>query len=327
MSLFGQFDVRVDPWPVEYGTEVPIDANEEPADETVDLGAEVAEDNWGPIQPQSASMPSRLFFVDGVRRIEARLIVTRGNKLCHGAFGAFGVGSVELSKGLATWGEERVGRLVALGSGQCLPTAVDVTRALEYVPISSASSEADGPLLAIHDQMRVAEERLARELAATDDNVVLSDGPLTFAESSRGCAIGYVKRFFRMYLPSSHVEILPRLPVGGRTPIFALRGTRRFARYSWFLRLGVPSLADSPFTGIVRLEVSEAVGVEAAKRFAALTAAALPRLAPSRGRDPRAPQNLLPIGALEWRLRRRLGDARLVRRQIESLVAKGSVHD
>ena len=57
------------------------------------------------------------------------------------------------------------------------------------------------------------------------------------------------------------------------------------------------------------------------------TASCLPRLAPSPGRDPRAPQNLLPIGALEGALRRRLGDARLVRRHIEALVAREIVHD
>lgn len=322
MTLFGRFDVRVDPWQADYGTELPIDAKEEPTDESVDLGVELPPDEWHPVEGATASPPERLFFVDGVRRIEARLIVSHGSGICHGAFGGFGVGSVELSNGEAAWGEHRIGRLVALGSGQQLPAEVRVTSALLYEPVSIASSEPDGPLLAIHDQMRIAEERLARDLANSTNGLVLSDGPLTFAEPLRGGAIGYIKRFFRMYLPSPQLGILPRLSIGARTPLFALRGTRRFARYSWFLRLGSPSAADSPFSGIVRLEVSEAVGAEAAQRLANATSAALPRLAPSRSRDPRAPQNLLPIGALESRLRRRLGDARMVRRQIESLVAK-----
>jgi uncharacterized protein len=76
----------------------------------------------------------------------------------------------------------------------------------------------------------------------------------------------------------------------------------------------------------VRLEVSDAVGGEEARRLADATAAVLPAFAPSRSRDPRAPQNLLPIGALEAQLRRRLGDARLIRRRIASLLARETFH-
>ena len=61
--------------------------------------------------------------------------------------------------------------------------------------------------------------------------------------------------------------------------------------------------------GIVRLEVAAHDGLEAALRLADLTSAALPRFAPRPGRDPRAPQNLFPISALENMLRHRLGDA------------------
>ena len=63
------------------------------------------------------------------------------------------------------------------------------------------------------------------------------------------------------------------------------------------------------------------MGVEAARRLADATAALLPRFVPRRWRDPRSPQNLLPIGALEGSLRRHLGDARLIRRYVETLIA------
>jgi uncharacterized protein len=49
----------------------------------------------------------------------------------------------------------------------------------------------------------------------------------------------------------------------------------------------------------------------------------LPRFASSPIRDPRAPQNLVPIGALEDELRRRLGDPVLVRRAIEERILEG----
>jgi hypothetical protein len=46
------------------------------------------------------------------------------------------------------------------------------------------------------------------------------------------------------------------------------------------------------------------------------TAKLLPRFASSEHKDPRAPQNLYPIGALERELRRRLGDPHLLYRAL-----------
>ena len=326
MNVFADFDVRIDPWDIDYGSELPIDSSEEFPAEDVELEVEVPADRWRPIVPVLITRPDHIIFVDGVRRIEARLIARRGDQLCHGAFGSFAVGSVRLLGDNAEWGEERICRVVALGSGERLPSNVRVTAALIYEPASAATSDAEAPLRAIQERMRLEEESLARELADAPDRLVISDGPLTFSERVRGEAVGYVKRLFRMYLPRTHLGILPDIPVGGRTPVFALRSTRRFARYSWFVRLSAPRGADSPFAGIVRLEVAEAVGADGAKRTADATASCLPRLAPSRGRDPRAPQNLLPIGALEGALRRRLGDAQLVRRHIEAFVAREIAH-
>jgi hypothetical protein len=170
--------------------------------------------------------------------------------------------------------------------------------------------------------MRLAEERLAREVANAAGTLVVMDGPLTFEEPTRAAAVGYVKRVIKLYVPAERLGLLARLPPGTRTPIFALQSTRRFARYSWFLRLAAPHRGDSELTGIVRLEVSEAVGIDEARRLADATSRALPRFASRRGQDPRAPQNLLPIGALESQLRRRLGDARLARRHIETVIAR-----
>jgi hypothetical protein len=50
--------------------------------------------------------------------------------------------------------------------------------------------------------------------------------------------------------------------------------------------------------------------------LADLTATVLPRFASKPHKDPRAPQNLVPIGGLERQLRRRLGDARLIQRAL-----------
>jgi hypothetical protein len=170
--------------------------------------------------------------------------------------------------------------------------------------------------------MRSEEERLGRDLASTDGAVVIADGPLTFAEASRAAVIGYIKRIFRLYLPRERLDLLARLKVGERTPLFALRSNRRFVRFSWFVRLARPELGNSELTSIVRLEVSETIGIEAARRLADASTVVLPRFVPSRWRDPRSPQNLLPIGALEASLRRHMGDGRLIRRHIETLIAR-----
>jgi hypothetical protein len=55
-----------------------------------------------------------------------------------------------------------------------------------------------------------------------------------------------------------------------------------------------------------------------ARSLADLSARELPRFASDATRDPRAPQNLVPIGALEARLRHRLGDPTIIRRAIEA---------
>jgi len=165
----------------------------------------------------------------------------------------------------------------------------------------------------------------ARELSRGEALVVV-DGPLTFAEPERGGAVGFVKRLFKLYVEAPQLRVVEQLAVGERTPLFALSNTRRFERYSWFLRLAARANGTMELAGVVRMEVSRAVGKDAAIRLANLTAQLLPKFAPSRARDPRAPQNLLPIGAIEATLRHRLGDARLIRRHLEAFVIRESSH-
>ncbi len=322
LSLFGELNIRLDPWDVQYGSEFPLgEFDEIPAEEII-LDVEIPIEAWRPILPVAVVSPGHLIFVDGVRRQEVRILARVGGGVCHGAFGSYAAGSVMVRDGSVEWGDAMVDRVAVLGGGQSLPQPVSVMTGLTYLPLSIASSEPDAPLKAILEQMRLLEERLARELAKTDDTLVIADGPLTFADPSKGRVVGYIKRAFRLYLPPENLQLLSELSAGTRTPIFNLRGSNRFARYSWFLRLTAPRIAESDLSGIVRLEVAESVGLEEAKRLADLTALTLKRFVPSRSRDPRSPQNLLPIGALEEHLRRHLGHPGLIRRHIESLIAQ-----
>jgi hypothetical protein len=310
-------DLRLDPWDSGYGTELPMSPDADAVREDVDLAIEFPPASWAPQPPgRAVAVPGRLAFVDGVRRVEARVVARREGQLTHGAFGSYGVGAAIGENGRIRIERERVERVLALDGGQSLPEPVVVGTRLSYRAISTPQTDPGAPLQRLQDEMRLAEERLARELADGDDILVVTDGPLTFGDSLRGTAIGFVKRLFELYIDAPLLGVLAQLPPGWRSPLFGVQARGRFARYSWFLRLAAPRAGDSDLAGLVRLEVAASVGVEAAKRLADAAAAVLPRFAPSRGRDPRAPQNLLPIGALEAHLRRAMGDPRLIRRHV-----------
>jgi hypothetical protein len=322
MAIFGDLAVQLDPWQVDYGSELPLDELEEPAPEdAVALDVEIPAETWQPIRPTEATVPAQLIFVDGVRRIEARLIVRRQERLCHGAFGSHAVGAVKIADSAAVCDTPRVARIIVIGAGESVGAPVPIKTDLVYYPLSTSETHPDAPLRALQESMRREEERLGRDLASTDGALVIADGPLTFEETSRAAVLGYIKRIFRLYLPRERLNLLARLNAGERTPLFALRSSRRFVRFSWFLRLARPQLGDSELAGIARLEVSEAMGLETARQLADASTVILPRFVPGRWRDPRSPQNLLPIGALEGFLRRHMGDGRLVRRHIETLIA------
>jgi hypothetical protein len=73
---------------------------------------------------------------------------------------------------------------------------------------------------------------------------------------------------------------------------------------------------DSALAGLLRLETSAGLDRPAVVALADLSARTLPRFASDPVRDPRAPQNLYPVGALEGRLRHLLGDSMKIRRAL-----------
>nr|BFE68778.1 hypothetical protein GCM10020092_020790 [Actinoplanes digitatis] len=56
--------------------------------------------------------------------------------------------------------------------------------------------------------------------------------------------------------------------------------------------------------------------------LAEISSAVLPRFASSAYKDPRAPQNLVPIAGLERRLRGLLGDSRVLHRALTLATAR-----
>jgi hypothetical protein len=126
----------------------------------------------------------------------------------------------------------------------------------------------------------------------------------------------------RSYLGPTEAPLLARLHRGQRTPVFALLD--RHPRYSWYVRLAAAAPFAHGFASVARLEISETTGLADAVRVADLSARVLPRLASTPERDPRAPQNLVPVGALEHHLRHRMGDPTWIRRLLLTSLAEAA---
>jgi hypothetical protein len=164
--------------------------------------------------------------------------------------------------------------------------------------------------------MRQAEGALAEQVCA-DGWFTVVDGPLSFVRSADLPVVGYVKTHHRMLLSARDHAVVPRLlDVSTRSSLFA-----HADRYSAYVRIAVPDSHAGPWSGVVRLELPQSAGLAAAISTADALTAMLPRFAGVRHRDPRAPQNLQPVGALERHLRHLLGSPALAMRAVRDAVA------
>jgi len=260
---------------------------------------------------------SRLAFVDGVRRGEASLYRQNSSTgtIARGVTGSHACGVVLAEgEGPAVYGEVRIHRLVIWGSGLTgeFPT---VDGGWSWQSCSIADTAPDAPLRELQTRMRQEEGRLAEEVGALGYLVIL-DGPLNFVRSRDLPLVGYVKTHHRALLEPHHHRLIPQLQAGERSSIFVLGADR----YSCYLRLAPGGDAAGPWSGIVRLEIPQSAGLSAAKEVTDTVASSIPRFAGIAYRDPRAPQNLQPIGALETHLRHLLGDPGLAYRAVRQAV-------
>jgi hypothetical protein len=312
----GSFRVRLDPWEPEYESAIQLSGEEEgPAD--VDTQVELG--SWVAIVPSPVTVPDKVFFVDGVRRIEHRILVEAADRTLFGLLGSLGVGATRVMSRARIVSEE-VRRVIAVAGGLELdPWELRLATGSATVifdPLAVAENTPEAPLQGLQNSMREREAALA-ELLSTNESLVFLDGPLTFFTATKLPVIGFVKRLLRSYLPPEKALLLRSIEVGRRTPLFLIKETRH-QRYSWYTRIGSGRVIDSTLTGIVRLETSSALHLGLVRRLADLSTAVLPRFASSYGRDPRAPQNLYPVGGLETALRHRLGDPLIIKRAIEA---------
>jgi hypothetical protein len=185
-----------------------------------------------------------------------------------------------------------------------------------YRAVTDPGGEPDDPLHRLQKEMQTAESQLAIEAAAEDGELVLADGRWTSQQPTASPVVGVVKRWSRAYLVPEQEALVSRLAAGERTPLFGLaKPDEPLGRFAWYARLCAVRPEWHDHAGVVRCEVRVGVGLQQARALADRVTALLPRFA-GRITDPRYPQNLAPIGALETYLQHRMGHRGLVRRAL-----------
>ena len=258
--------------------------------------------------PRPARAPSSVLFVDGVRRIDARVWIDGDSP---GICASYAAGAVRCD-GRA----EVVDIAVARGMFSTAATAADiVTRHATYPARMAGSNDIAALMLAVHERMTDVEVGIAGRVDGAD--LVVIDGPLRArhtstmpSASSRAtpCAT----------CPRSCTASWARSAAGQRTPVFTVGVDVEPA-------LVVPAVAGT--VGMRRGRASCGASARPISRpqrrssWPNMTAAVLPRFASEPHKDTRAPQNLYPIGGLERELRHRLGDQALLFRSLQRAAA------
>lgn len=314
-------ELRADPWRPDFGAGAEIGFDDEISSAAVDVSVETTD--WSRGVVVAPCEPEPFTFVDGVMRSELRVMASDGPKRAWGLVGSFAAGAVTCN-GTATFTAEDtpIGRVMLLGSRVEAPAfEVRIGRSeLSYRCHPVTDDSPTGLRRQLQRLMLSAEQTLAARLS--EDSLVFADGPLHLdAAAGKARVVGVVKRMVRSYLPEEQAALLPKLRAGERSPVFGL-GNQVLDRFAWYVRLIDGSSSWHELAGLVRCEVRMALGLEQAVKIADLVTYHLPTFAGRPGVDPRAPQNLTPVGALENRLKHRLGSAILISRALLTQISK-----
>ncbi len=316
--------LKADPWRPDHSAGAEADLDGDLANAVVDPAVETPD--WSrPLTPSPGPCPPATF-VDGVMRTELRVMATDGGKQAWGLLGSCAAGAVRCD-GTAHYvaEDEPVGRALVIGGRiDAPPLLLRVAgTSLIYEPYPVADESPHGLRIRLQRLMLEAEQRLAARLAG--DTLVFADGPLHLDGQPGGIVVGVVKRMVKHYLEPPYAGLLAQLRPGERTPLFAL-GNNVLDRYAWYVRLLPQRDIWHDLAGLVRCEVRTTVGLQEARRVADEVACHLPDFAGRPGVDPRAPQNLTPVGALEARLKHRLGSAILITRALQTHLMEAAAH-
>jgi hypothetical protein len=315
--------ITIDPWDPGYATSLTPEALAD-MDATavdLDLNVEMPEAAWTPITPGPSGLPADgILIADGVRRIEARVWVgdPAAGMPVPGIAASCAAGLVRCAPGgPAELAHVEVTRSLFTPADEAADLA---TWAGTYAAAKAKGASADELSFALQTHLTDLEVNLAtryRSDTSSRDDLLIVDGPLRH-RTHLPRAIGYVKTHHTAYLSGHQASVLADLRPGQRTPLFLMN--TRWGRFSWYVRLPTPSSA--PWAGIARCEAAAELDVGSAIRLADASATIIPSMAGVDYKDPRAPQNLVPIGGLEKLLRHRLGDTALLYRALRTATAR-----
>lgn len=312
-GLLTQTSYTVDPWDPGYGVARGDELDGRESSARLDLDIELPASSWRPLAPTDGPLPGSVLFLDGVRRIDARVWVHEDSpEPLPGVIASLAAGLV-CCDGTAQIVDVAVDRGLYAESGGDIET-----RHARY-RFHRTPGGLDKLTLGVQSRLAALEVELAnawRRNSNVEDDLLVVDGPLR-GRTHLARTVGYVKTHQKSYLQAPQAQVVGSLGPGQRSPVFKM-GTS-WERLSWYLRL--PGATRAPWSAIVRLECSADLPTEDAVALADITAQVLPRLASAPHKDPRAPQNLVPIGGLERQLRHRLGDAALLYRALRGALA------
>jgi hypothetical protein len=262
--------------------------------------------DWRPVDAP-ASGPRRLVVVDGVRRIDARVELFEDGERWPGVCVSWAAGAVACDL------DGRASAVAEAAVERGLFAAVDPGADFGRYPYRRTETADPAELIATAQAAMAELEAKVATMVALDAELSVLDGPLR-GRTRLPNSVGYIKSHHRSYLQGELNGLVERLAPGQRTPVFHLMSG--WPRYTWYLRL--PGTSSRGWAGIARLEAADELSEEAAIALADATAAALPPLGSAAHKDARAPQNLTPIAGLERRLKRMLGDPRLLLRSVRA---------
>jgi hypothetical protein len=341
----------VDAWDVGYGTALAIAEEDLPSSVArVETDIEAPAGQWAPVPvARGIPHPSAVLFVDGVRRIDARVWIddtlpvggmaaTASMAVCA----SYAAGVVcccghpgrrqahlladEIRRGLFTTAAHATDIATRAGTYRARHTAGSDT-----VPLTMTLSNALQQALAEIEVITALAARTALPHAGSApdgpdgaDDLLVIDGPLrNRAHLPR--TVGLIKTHRAGYLPPDLNRVVAALTAGQRTPVF-LMGTS-WERHAWYLRLpSIPDGPGAPWAGVVRCEAAAELSLAQLTALANLSQAVLCRYASVAYKDSRAPQNLVPIAGLENTLRHRLGDTRVLYRALREAAQPASGH-
>jgi hypothetical protein len=317
--------LTLEPWSTDYGSAIDLDEEDSEDPSPYEIDPFVETEDWSAgITPAAILLPSPVAFIDGVQHIDSWARIDDGESVTDAALASVAVGAT-LTDGERAWVEfERTTRVLAVAGGVAAAPLVvhHGNQELVFEVQRAAPSGKRAVAQAIATCRRDLEQIWIQNLLPAHP-LVIADGRLERPFVSPNLLVGVAKTLHQLYLTGVQRALVANLTAGTRTPLFLIKDSWG-SRSSWFLKLPHTRVIHHSYAGVIRLETPETSPNEAV-RLADMISSNLPRFASKPEHDPRAPQNLLPVGALERRLRHEMGDPKFIRRLIEDHLMREAV--